>query len=155
MVKSECGAQYISYWSRDLLKERRIAAKDINYAPYSHIIAKKYSLSRILTSEEYQLVQKYVDDKGRTFNDLKNNLYARTRLVEKALSMPSSTIRMGKIVTPGGKKREYRIFEQNHTAEWKVDENNRFIRKNNPFYNGEIDLNEEAIDPVTGLIAKK
>ncbi|MCB6144628.1 hypothetical protein LHK12_04115 [Providencia rettgeri] len=112
-------------------------------------------MSRILTSEEYQLVQKYVDDKGRTFNDLKNNLYARTRLVEKALSMPSSTIRMGKIVTPGGKKREYRIFEQNHTAEWKVDENNRFIRKNNPFYNGEIDLNEEAIDPVTGLIAKK
>ncbi|MEX6383904.1 TonB-dependent receptor [Providencia hangzhouensis] len=54
-----------------------------------------------------------------------------------------------------GKKLEFRITEVNHVVKWKVDENNRFVAKNNPFYNGEVDLKEEKIDPVTGLKAKK
>lgn len=149
------GAQYISYWSRDLLKERRIAAKDANYAPYSHITARNYRLSRLLSAEEYQTIQQYVDDKGNTYEDIKEKPYDQRIFIEKALKMEKNALRETGFHQRNRKKLEFRITEMDHIVKWKVDENNRFIRKNNPFYNGEVDLKEEAIDPVTGLKAKK
>ncbi|WP_350024704.1 TonB-dependent receptor domain-containing protein [Providencia rettgeri] len=150
------GAQYISYWSRDLLKERRIAAKDVNYAPYSHITARNYRLSRLLSAEEYQTIQQYVDDKGNTYEDIKEKLYNQRIFIEKALKMKANSLSDASYREDINRKKfEFRITERNNIVKWKVDENNRFIRKNNPFYNGEIDLKEEIIDPVTGLKAKK
>ncbi|WP_272524436.1 TonB-dependent receptor domain-containing protein [Providencia sp. PROV201] len=150
------GAQYISYWSRDLLKERRIAAKDINYAPYSHITARNFRLSRVLSEKEYQVIQEYVDDKGKTFKDTAERPYERRIFIEKALNMKADSLMYARYrMDVNRKNSEFRITERNNIVKWKVDENNRFIRKNNPFYNGEIDLKEEIIDPVTGLKAKK
>ncbi|EMH0061066.1 TonB-dependent receptor [Providencia alcalifaciens] len=147
------GAQYISYWSRDTLKERRVAAKDINFARVSQVTARNFRLTRVLTADEFKLIQNYVNSKGQSFASIKDKLPYDTKvLIEEALGMPKHSLIWASNMKG---KREFRIAGKDYIVKWKADTNNRFMRKNNPFYNGEVDLKEEVIDPVTGLTAKK
>ena len=157
-LRLNAGAQYINYWSKDTLKERRIAAKDSNFAPVSQRMARNFQLSRILTSEEFNKIQNYIQNKGNTFESLyRKSPYDTGLQIEEALSIPKYSLDHIEYRYSKDKKNkfEFRISENNHIVKWQADENNRFIRKNNPFYNGKIDLKEEAIDPVTQLLAKK
>ncbi|HGN1705031.1 TPA: TonB-dependent receptor [Providencia rettgeri] len=144
-------AQYINYWSRDILKERRVAAKDEIFARHSRITAKNYRLSRLLTAEEFNKIQRYEDRKGQTYGDIKNP-YVVKLFIEEALGLSKGALNEAGYRQTSG---EFRITEKNHTVKWSADENHRFMRAYNPFYNGEVDLNEEAVDPVTGITVKK
>ncbi|GAB1439315.1 TonB-dependent receptor [Providencia sp.] len=144
--------QYINYWSRDILKERRVAAKDEIFARHSRITAKSYQLSRLLTDEEFNKIQRYEDRKGQIYQDVKNKPYFVRLFIEEALGFPNGAL---KDAASNGISGEFRIIEKNHIVKWLADENHRFMRAYNPFYNGEVDLNEQAIDPVTGITAKK
>ncbi|MDD9339568.1 MAG: TonB-dependent receptor [Providencia heimbachae] len=151
------GAQYISYWSRDTLKERRIAVKDATFARVSRKIARNSQLSRVLTQEEYKKINSYIDEKNNRYIDLDNGRFTKTRFIEKALDLPKGSLNKAAYryqVTPHAQKFEFRLYENKH-IKWKFDDNNRLTRENNPYYNGEIDLKEEVVDPVTGLVAKR
>ncbi|MFD1091603.1 TonB-dependent receptor plug domain-containing protein [Providencia vermicola] len=157
-LKFNAGAQYISYWSKDTLKERRVAAKDERFALNSEKTARNFQLSRVLTVEEYQKIQSYVDRKGQTFEELRDDrTFDRVKLVEEALGMPARSLEYADFWRKRGNKKdlEFRILETNRIVKWQADENKRFVRKNNPFYNGEIDLKETVVDPVTQLTALK
>ncbi|WP_369311249.1 TonB-dependent receptor [Providencia rettgeri] len=145
-------AQYINYWSRDILKERRIAAKDEIFARHSRIAAKNYRLSRVLTAEEFNKIQRFEDRKGQTYADVKNKPYVIKLFIEEALGLSNGALNDARYQRISG---EFRITEKNHTVKWLADENHRFMRVNNPFYNGEVDLKAEDVDPVTGIMTKK
>lgn len=160
------GMQYINYWSRDKLHERRIEAKDANFAPYSRRYARNYRISRTLTTDEAQEVMQYIDEVGLSFNEykpsghykseqLKKSKYKERHVfVQEALSLPKNAILEASYRRHNSNSQEFRIVE-NKFIQWKLDDNNRLMRDQNPFYNGEVDLDAEVIDPITGLLSKQ
>lgn len=80
------GIQYQNYWSRDLLRERRLKVKDERFAVHQIEKAMNFEYSRPLTEQEARKVREYVDNKGRTFDGY-----------DKIGLWPDSTIGVSKI----------------------------------------------------------
>lgn len=152
------GLQYQNYWSRDLLRERRLKAKDYNFAIHQIPQAINFEYSRVLTEEEAHKVREYVDSKGRTFGGYNEvGLWPDSSIgtskiewfVAEALSLPKHSLKSAEHYSTIREEYEgFRITGFDY-IKWRVDEDGKFTTENNPFYNGEIDLSEEVIDPIS------
>ncbi|HGN0868014.1 hemoglobin/transferrin/lactoferrin receptor protein [Providencia alcalifaciens] len=152
------GLQYQNYWSRDLLRERRLKVKDSRFAVHRIQQAMNFEYSRPFTEEEARKVREYVDNKGRTFDgyDKVGNWHdysiGTSRIewfVAEALSLPKYSLKKAEHYSTIHEEYEgFRITGFDY-IKWRVDEDGKLTVENNPFYNGEIDLTEEVIDPIS------
>lgn len=152
------GIQYQNYWSRDLLRERRLKAKDTRFAVHKVPQAMNFEYSRPFTEEEARKVKKYVDSKGRTFEGYnETGLWPDSSMgvskiewfIAEALSAPEYSLKKAEHYYTIEKEYEgFRIIGSEY-IKWRVDEDGKLTAENNPFYNGEIDLSEEVIDPIS------
>ncbi|SUC35499.1 Probable TonB-dependent receptor NMB1497 precursor [Providencia rustigianii] len=152
------GIQYQNYWSRDLLRERRLKAKDTRFAVHKVPQAMNFEYSRPFTEEEARKVKKYVDSKGRTFEGYnETGLWPDSSMgvskiewfIAEALSAPEYSLKKAEhYYTIEEEYEGFRIIGSEY-IKWRVDEDGKLTAENNPFYNGEIDLSEEVIDPIS------
>lgn len=152
------GIQYQNYWSRDLLRERRLKAKDSRFAVHQIEKAMNFEYTRPFTEEEASKVKGYVDSKGRTFDGYdKIGLWPDSTIgvsriewfVAEALSLPKHSLKKAEHYSTIHEEYEgFRITGFDY-IKWRVDEDGKLTTENNPFYNGEIDLSEEVIDPIS------
>ncbi|MBG5882045.1 TonB-dependent receptor domain-containing protein [Providencia alcalifaciens] len=152
------GIQYQNYWSRDLLRERRLKVKDECFAMHQIETAMNFEYSRPLTEEEARKVREYVDNKGRTFDGYnKTGLWPDSTIgvskiewfVAEALSLPKYSLKKAEHYSTIHEEYEgFRITGFDY-IKWRVDEDGKLTTEKNPFYNGKIDLSEEVIDPIS------
>lgn len=152
------GIQYQNYWSRDLLRERRLKAKDTRFAVHKVPQAMNFEYSRPFTEEEARKVKKYVDSKGRTFEGYnETGLWPDSSMgvskiewfIAEALSAPEYSLKKAEhYYTIEEEYEGFRIIGSEY-IKWRVDEDGKLTAENNPYYNGEIDLSEEVIDPIS------
>lgn len=143
------GAQRISYWSQDDLLNKRRDAKDLNFARSNELQSINFSLSRVVTDEEYQKLNSYVDAKGRDLNKVINSSYRLSRFIEEALDLSPQSVKSSGYQYKEGVKGEFRINEAGK-IKWLPDGNNKFTKETNPFYDGTIDTHKQVTDPFTG-----
>ncbi|WP_426578324.1 TonB-dependent receptor domain-containing protein [Xenorhabdus stockiae] len=135
------GAKRVSYWSKDdFLNERRIA-RDRNYKEPGEIIGYKMSYWRTVTEEEANDFKKRNDEKyySKLSRTEKRELRAKTKKI---------------------KDRNDRIQQKRWLVEekfeWKYNpETGKLNKSDNPYFNGQLDMNEKVIDPISGREAYK
>ncbi len=103
-------------------------------------------------------MREFVDNKGRTFDgyDKVGNWHdysiGTSRIewfVAEALSLPKYSLKKAEHYSTIHEEYEgFRITGFDY-IKWRVDEDGKLTVENNPFYNGEIDLTEEVIDPIS------
>lgn len=152
------GLQYQNYWSRDLLRERRLKVKDSRFAVHRIPQAMNFEYSRPFTEEEARKVREYVDSKGRTFDGYNEvGLWPDSSIgtskiewfVAEALSLPKYSLKKAEHYSTIHEEYEgFRITGFDY-IKWRVDEDGKLTTEKNPFYNGKIDLSEEVIDPIS------
>ncbi|MDC9596900.1 TonB-dependent receptor domain-containing protein [Xenorhabdus anantnagensis] len=144
------GAKRVSYWSKDdLLNERRIA-RDNHYKKQRETIGYEMSYFRTLTKPEADTVQKR--EQFIKTNRTSQMSSAERMAFLKKLRTEYSTIETTSITSRDGQKRKV-VHE---TFTWLYDPNNGKLNKSdNPYFNGQLDMNEKVIDPMSGKEAFK
>ncbi|PHM73968.1 TonB-dependent receptor domain-containing protein [Xenorhabdus kozodoii] len=136
-LELNAGAKRVSYWSQDDLLNERRAAKDILYQKQRETIGHKMSYYRTPTIEESDYVKRLYGKISR--KERKGLKELIIKLKEMGLNR-SITVR-------DGQKRD--MVQKKFT--WLYDPNNGKLNKSgNPYFNGQLDMNEKVIDPISG-----
>ncbi|MEX0445690.1 TonB-dependent receptor [Xenorhabdus sp. SGI246] len=139
------GAKRVSYWSKDDFLNERRAARDGRYKKVGDSIGHEMSYWRTLTAEEATLIQKR---KGyiQSIKASKMNLMEKLKLLRK---LDAKYPDIGE--TPPDQRDSWtrKMIEEKFT--WNYDSSNGQLPKNNnPYFNGQLDMNERVIDPISG-----
>ncbi|PHM43134.1 TonB-dependent receptor domain-containing protein [Xenorhabdus szentirmaii] len=138
------GAKRVSYWSQDDLLNERRAARDSSYAKTADITEHQMNYFRTLTENEADSIRK----KQEFRNSHKISKMSPTELrayLAKLKEFPD--IRTEDALSRSGLKRK--MISEEFT--WKYGSRNGKLNKNdNPYFNGQLDMNEKVIDPVSG-----
>ncbi|WP_340617262.1 TonB-dependent receptor domain-containing protein [Xenorhabdus entomophaga] len=130
------GAKRVSYWSKDDFLTERRAARDGRYAKQKEIIGHKMSYLRTPTAEEADYLKKRWDDDYYSELSRKEKRELRNKIEGIDLKPDRS-----------GQKR-YMAKEE---FTWDYDPDNGQLNKSdNPYFNGQLDMNEKVIDPISG-----
>ncbi|OTA15335.1 Outer membrane receptor protein, mostly Fe transport [Xenorhabdus vietnamensis] len=130
------GAKRVSYWSKDDFLTERRAARDGRYEKQKEIIGHKMSYLRTLTTEEADYLKKWWDDDY--YSKLSRQEKREVRNKVKDISLK-----------PERSGQERYMAKEEFT--WNYAPNNGQLNKNdNPYFNGQLNMNEKVIDPMSG-----
>ncbi|PHM38486.1 TonB-dependent receptor domain-containing protein [Xenorhabdus innexi] len=139
------GAKRVSYWSQDNFLNERRAAKDESYKKTGDITGHEMSYWRTLTETEADMIRKRKDYIKQQKKRSEMTIAERKELIKALRGYP----------TPNSTKRTSRdgqrvdMIEEKFT--WDYNSSNGQLNKNtNPYFNGQVDMNERVIDPVSG-----
>ncbi|CDG19654.1 TonB-dependent receptor domain-containing protein [Xenorhabdus doucetiae] len=128
-LELKAGAKRVSYWSKDDLLSERRAARDWRYEKQRETIGHKISYLRTMTEKEAHIKKK----KFSKMSLAEQNEYFK--------------IKTANITSRDGQKRKM-VREK---LEWKYDSGTGKLNKSdNPYFNGQLDMNERIIDPISG-----
>ncbi|PHM58672.1 TonB-dependent receptor domain-containing protein [Xenorhabdus sp. KK7.4] len=134
------GAKRVSYWSKDDFLTERRAAKDGLYQEGGEIIGHAMSYWRTPTEKEAYIIQKMHEK--RNFPMSKEERQERRKLFHEYFK-----INPQKILTRNGQR--HWMAQEKFT--WLYDSNNGKLNKDdNPYFNGQLDMNEKVINPTSG-----
>ncbi|PHM69928.1 TonB-dependent receptor domain-containing protein [Xenorhabdus sp. KJ12.1] len=144
------GAKRVSYWSQDNFLNERRSARDENYKKIGDITAHSMSYWRTLTTEEADVVR----EKERYIKSIaasKMNFVEKFKLLRK---VDDKYPEIGETYSDNRDKQTRRMVKEEFT--WSYDPNNGKLNKsNNPYFNGQLNMNERVIDPISGKEAYK
>ncbi|OTA19239.1 Outer membrane receptor protein, mostly Fe transport [Xenorhabdus beddingii] len=130
------GAKRVSYWSKDDFLAERRAARDELYEKAREITGHQISYWRALTVEE-------ADDYKKKWD---NEYYSKLSRKEKT-KLRNKIKEIETIIDRNGQERKM-VSEE---FIWKYDPNNGHLNKSdNLYFNGQLDMNEKVIDPISG-----
>ncbi|MBC8953034.1 TonB-dependent receptor [Xenorhabdus sp. PB62.4] len=133
------GAKRVSYWSKDDFLTERRAARDERYEKQKEIIGHQMSYFRIPTEREAYIIQKM---HGKPLSQMSQEEKKEHRKIWREyfkIKAKKTTLRDG----------QYWMAEEKFT--WNYDPNNGQLNKSdNPYFNGQLDMNEKVIDPISG-----
>ncbi|MBD2795739.1 TonB-dependent receptor [Xenorhabdus sp. 18] len=144
------GAKRVSYWSKDDFLTERRAARDERYQKGGEMTGHAMSYYRTITETEADMVRK------RT-QYIKSNKVSKMNKAEKAafsekLKTEYPDVKTSSITSRDGQKRKM-VSEK---FEWLYDPSTGKLNKSgNPYFNGQLDMNEKVIDPISGKEAYK
>ncbi|MDC9588652.1 TonB-dependent receptor [Xenorhabdus sp. XENO-10] len=139
------GAKRVSYWSKDDFLTERRAARDGRYQKGREIIGHDMSYFRTMTETEADMVRKR-EQFIKSHRTSQMSSAERIALLKK-LRTEYPTIKTTSITSRDGQKRKV-VHE---TFTWLYDSNNGKLNKSdNPYFNGQLDMNEKVIDPMNG-----
>ncbi|BET98673.1 TonB-dependent receptor domain-containing protein [Xenorhabdus taiwanensis] len=130
------GAKRVSYWSQDDLLNERRAARDDHYQKQRETIGHAMNYYQTPTAKESDYLKK------RLYGKLsrKERKELSNKLKEIGLSTNSILVRDG--------QKRYMVLKE---FTWKYDTSNGKLSKSgNPYFNGQLDMNERVIDPISG-----
>ncbi|MDE1474533.1 TonB-dependent receptor domain-containing protein [Xenorhabdus bovienii] len=135
------GAKRVSYWSQDDLLNERRAARDDRYQKEKETIGHEMSYWRTPTEEEAHYFKKRWDDEYYS----KLSRKEKKELRHKVEEINSKTDR---------DEHTRRMVSEKFT--WLYDSSSGKLNKSdNPYFNGQLDMNEKVIDPISGKEAYK
>ncbi|MDX7992178.1 TonB-dependent receptor domain-containing protein [Xenorhabdus littoralis] len=128
-LELKAGAKRVSYWSQDDVLNERRAAKDWRYQKQQETIGHQMSYRRTMTEKEAQIKQKKLSQ----MSVAEQNEYFK--------------IKTESISSRDGQKRKM-VREE---FVWRYDTGTGQLNKSdNPYFNGQLDMNEKVIDPISG-----
>ncbi|CDG23327.1 heme receptor [Xenorhabdus poinarii G6] len=146
-LELKAGAKRVSYWSQDDLLNERRAVKDWRYEKQRESIGHKMSYWRTPTEKEVHIIQKRYEKR----KPLSQMSKAEKKERQKVFS-EYSKIKENTITSRDGQKRKM-VSEK---FEWNYDPSTGKLNKSdNPYFNGQLDMNERVIDPISGKEAYK
>ncbi|CDG88715.1 TonB-dependent receptor domain-containing protein [Xenorhabdus bovienii] len=123
------GAKRVSYWSKDDFLNERRAARDARYRNNSETTGHQISYYRTMTEREAYIKQKKLSKMSRE---------ERTEYFK---------VKTGDITSRDGQQRKMVRQE----VDWLYNSSNGQLNKSdNPYFNGQLDMQEKIIDPMTG-----
>ncbi|KMJ43820.1 heme receptor [Xenorhabdus khoisanae] len=139
------GAKRVSYWSKDDLLTERRAARDEHYAKQKEIIGHEMSYLRTMTEAEADMIQKRE-------HYIKSNKISRMSLAERTAFLNKiiteySVVKTESITSRNGLK--HKMVRETFTWDYDPD-NGQLNKSDNPYFNGQLDMNEKVIDPISG-----
>ncbi|PHM25443.1 TonB-dependent receptor domain-containing protein [Xenorhabdus budapestensis] len=130
------GAKRVSYWSKDDFLNERRAARDGRYKKVGDTIGHEMSYWRTPTTEESEYFKKKQN----------NDYYSKLNRKEKK----ELRNKVKKIKSRIDRHEQMRWMVQEEFT-WEYDSSNGQLKKNqNPYFNGQLDMNERIIDPISG-----
>ncbi|MDX7986348.1 heme receptor [Xenorhabdus sp. 12] len=144
-LELKAGAKRVSYWSQDDVLNERRAAKDWRYQKQRETIGHQMSYLRTLTEKEAEMIQKRAEFiKSSNISKMRG---AERLVFMKRLNAEYPTISTTSISSRDGQKRQM-ISEE---FEWRYNSKTGLLNeRNNPYFNGQLDMNEKVIDPISG-----
>ncbi|WP_338804037.1 TonB-dependent receptor [Xenorhabdus griffiniae] len=134
-LELNAGAKRVSYWSQDDLLNERRAVKDSHYQKQRETIGHEISYWRVPTTEEAYYINKRW---GKEYSNLSRK--EKRELRNKIKEMALKTDRSGQ---------DHWMVNEKFT--WKYDPSNGKLSKSgNLYFNGQLDMNEKVIDPISG-----
>ncbi|SFU90267.1 TonB-dependent receptor domain-containing protein [Xenorhabdus koppenhoeferi] len=128
-LELKAGAKRVSYWSQDDLLNERRAAKDSRYEKQKETLGHNMSYLRTMTEKEAHIKRKKLSQ----MSVAERNEYFKIKTVS--------------ITSRDGQKRKM-IREE---LEWNYDPSTGKLNKSdNPYFNGQLDMNKRVIDPISG-----
>ncbi|MBD1227077.1 TonB-dependent receptor domain-containing protein [Xenorhabdus griffiniae] len=144
-LELNAGAKRVSYWSQDDLLNERRAVKDSRYQKQPETIGHEMSYWRTITETESNMMKKRKQF-IRSNNSLKMSSAERIEFMNK-LQTEYPVVETTRIDSRDGLKRN--MVREKFT--WKYDPSNGKLSKSgNPYFNGQLDMNEKVIDPISG-----
>ncbi|CAE15886.1 MULTISPECIES: TonB-dependent receptor domain-containing protein [Photorhabdus] len=126
------GAKRVSYWSKDDFLNERLAAHDLRYSQDKKVVGKGLQYMRTLTDQEAVLYKKYSNCADDCFDDLDEFLEYEEKKITESEERDSILRPMAPV-----------------DVLWKYHDDGKLYKQDNPYFNGELDMNERVIDPVT------
>ncbi|MDB6371908.1 TonB-dependent receptor domain-containing protein [Photorhabdus bodei] len=126
------GAKRVSYWSKDDFLNERLAAHDLRYSKDKRMVGKGLQYMRTLTEQEAILYKKYNNCVDDCFDDLDEFLEYEEKNIKESEERDSILRPMVPV-----------------DVLWKYHDDGKLYKQDNPYFNGELDMNERVIDPVT------
>ncbi|KER02893.1 TonB-dependent receptor [Photorhabdus temperata] len=124
------GAKRVSYWSKDDFLNERLAARDLRYSKDKKQIGMGLQYMRTLTEREAELLKKFnecfeclTDDE---FNEYSEKIFSESK-ERDSISRPMIPV----------------------DVLWQYRDDGKLYKQDNPYFNGELDMNERVIDPMT------
>ena len=138
-LELNAGAKYINGWVEDDFLKENLKNRQ-RFSRTDDVVYKNIFSSRMLTSDEYQRALSL----GWSPDD-----YSTSPILAKSLGMTDEYGSVPEVFNPGfGTDGIYRIGQY---REWHPDSNGRYTKDTNPFFNGSIDPELVATDPVSGI----
>ncbi|REF25577.1 hemoglobin/transferrin/lactoferrin receptor protein [Xenorhabdus cabanillasii] len=135
------GAKRVSYWSKDDFLNERRTARDERYKKPGENIGHEMSYWRTATTEESEYFKKKSNDDYYSKLNRKEKKELRNKV--KKIQFKSDRHGQGRW-----------MVKENFT--WEYDSSNGQLKKNqNPYFNGQLDMDEKIIDPISGKEAFK
>ncbi|MDC9613371.1 TonB-dependent receptor [Xenorhabdus khoisanae] len=134
------GAKRVSYWSKDDFLTERRAARDGRYAKQKEIIGHEMSYFRIPTEREAYIIQKMYEKPPSQMNQ-------EERKERRKIRNEYFKIKARQITSRDGQR--HRMAEEKFTWDYDPD-NGQLNKSDNPYFNGQLDMNEKVIDPISG-----
>ncbi len=144
-LELKAGAKRVSYWSQDDLLTERRAIRDSRYQKNREMIGHTMSYFRTITPKEAEMVRKKKDyinaNKTQKMSSAERAQYIRKLRTEYI------TIKTESTPSRDGLNRNM-VREK---FDWLYDPNSGKLNKSsNPYFNGQLDMHERVIDPITG-----
>ncbi|CAM3653219.1 TonB-dependent receptor domain-containing protein [Xenorhabdus thuongxuanensis] len=144
-LELNAGAKRVSYWSQDDLLNERRAVRDSRYQKQRETIGHEMSYWRTMTETEANMERKRKQF-IKSNNILKMSPTERLAFMNK-LKTEYPVVKTTRINSRDGLKRN--MVSEKFT--WNYDPSNGKLSKNgNPYFNGQMDMNERVIDPISG-----
>ncbi|MBD2813241.1 TonB-dependent receptor [Xenorhabdus sp. Flor] len=139
------GAKRVSYWSKDDFLNERRTARDGRYKKLGGDIGHAMSYFRTITETEADMIRKRKDYIKQQKKPSKMTTAERIELIKALRNYP--TPNTTRVTSRDGQKRE--MLQEKFT--WLYDSSNGQLKKSqNPYFNGQLDMNERVIDPISG-----
>ncbi|MDX7999737.1 heme receptor [Xenorhabdus sp. Reich] len=141
-LELKAGAKRVSYWSQDDVLNERRAAKDWRYEKQRETIGHQMSYRRTPTEREAYVIQKMFE-KGKPLSKMSKE----EREEKRKIYNEYFKIKTESISSRDGQKRNM-VREE---FAWRYDTGTGQLNKSdNPYFNGQLDMNEKVIDPISG-----
>ncbi|MGV7960455.1 TonB-dependent receptor [Photorhabdus tasmaniensis] len=124
------GAKRVSYWSKDDFLNERLAARDHRYSKDKKLVGQGLQYKRTLTEREAELFKKFNDCSWCLTDDEFDKYF------EKNFSESEERDSILRPMVP-------------IDVLWQYRDDGKLYKQDNPYFNGNIDMNERVIDPVT------
>ncbi|WP_434524170.1 TonB-dependent receptor domain-containing protein [Photorhabdus asymbiotica] len=124
------GARRVSYWSKDDFLNERLAVRDARYSKDKKLVGQGLQYKRTLTEQEAELYKKF----NECFECLTDDEF--DEYFKKGFSESEERDSILRPTIPVDVLWEYR-------------DDGKLYKQDNPYFNGELDMNERVIDPVT------
>ncbi|CCW30334.1 heme receptor [Xenorhabdus nematophila F1] len=144
-LELKAGAKRVSYWSQDDVLNERRAAKDWRYEKQRETIGHQMSYWRTPTEKEADMVRKR--EEFMRSNKISQMSRAERQVYLNKLGTEYPAIKTTNISSRNGQKRKM-VREE---FVWRYDTGTGQLNKSdNPYFNGQLDMNEKVIDPISG-----